>query len=104
MMMKKYKITGEIYLVIDPSMLLQEILQKLKEVLREKVCAVQIWDNWEKIINKERIIISICELCYKHEVPVLINNDWELLNTLILPLNGIHFDTVPENFNQINQL
>lgn len=97
--MKKYKITGGIYLVIDPKMPLQEILQKLKEVFKERICAVQIWDNWETVVNKERIIISICELCHKHEVPVLINDNWELLNTM--PLDGIHFDTIPKNFNQI---
>jgi thiamine-phosphate pyrophosphorylase len=97
--MKKYKITGGVYLVIDPSMPLQELLQKLKEVLREKIGAVQIWDNWKKVLNKEKIIIDICELCHKHELPVLINNSWELLNTM--PLDGIHFDTIPENYNQI---
>lgn len=97
--MEKYKITGGIYLVIDPTMPLQELLQKLKEVLREKICAVQIWDNWRNVFNKEKIIIDICELCHKHEIPILINNSWELLNTM--PLDGIHFDTIPKNYNQI---
>lgn len=97
--MKKYSITGGIYLVIDPSMPLQELLSKLKEVTKERICAVQIWDNWEKVLNKEKTIIAICELCHDHEVPVLINNNWELLNSL--PLDGVHFDNIPENYNQI---
>ena len=97
-MIKKYKITGGIYLVIDPSMPLQELLQKLKEVLKEGICAVQIWDNRKKALNKEKTIVAICKLCHKYEVPVLINNDWELLNTM--PLDGIHFDNIPKKYNQ----
>ena len=99
--MKKYKITGGVYLVIDPSMPLQELLQKLKEVLREKISAVQIWDNWTNALNKEKIIIDICELCHRYEVGVLINNSWDLLS--IMPLDGVHFDTIPKNYNQIKQ-
>lgn len=100
-MMKNYTITGGIYLVIDPSMPLQELLQKLRDVLKQGIGAVQIWDNWRTVLDKEKIIIAICTLCHEHEVPVLINNDWDLLNTL--PLDGIHFDTVPEKYNVVKQ-
>ena len=97
--MKKFSITGGVYLVIDPAMPLRELSHKLKEVLRERICAVQIWDNWRNGLDPEKVIMDICELCHEHEVPVLINNGLELLNTL--PLDGIHFDTIPENYNQI---
>lgn len=98
-MMKNYTITGGIYLVIDPSMPLHELLQKLKDVLKQGIGAVQIWDNWKTVLDKEKIIIAISTLCHEHEVPVLINNNWDLLNTL--PLDGIHFDTVPAKYNQV---
>jgi thiamine-phosphate pyrophosphorylase len=34
-------------------------------------------------------------------VPVIINNEWKLLNSL--PLDGVHFDEIPSNYDYIKQ-
>jgi len=99
--MERNKISGGIYLVIDPSMNRSELLQKLEAALSANISVVQIWDNWQHVKNKEKIIREICSLCHQYQVPAVINNDWELLKSL--PLDGVHFDDVPEDYHQIKQ-
>lgn len=99
--MKVNKVSGGIYLVIDPSMDENALLEKLKLVLKEGIAVVQLWDHWPFGIQKERVIMSICDLCHKYHVPVFINNEWELLKSL--PLDGVHFDSIPANYDQIKQ-
>src|SRR5690606_4246978 len=41
-------------------------------------------------------------LCSKHDVPLLINNDWSLLRSF--PLDGVHFDEIPANFDDIQRV
>ncbi len=65
---------------------------------------LQIWNNWPDDFNrdkKEELIAAILDLARLYEVPVLINDDWELLKTS--PLDGVHFDSVPDNFSQIKE-
>src|SRR5690606_23716547 len=95
------KISGGIYLVINPSMMQVELLNRLKEALQAGVAIVQIWDNWEHNVNKQDIIMELCNLCHRLNVPVLINNTWELLNSF--PLDVVHFDAVPDDYDQIIQ-
>lgn len=97
--MKRNKISGGIYLVIDPSMNKTALLQKLEEALSADISVVQIWDNWQNVINKEETVREICSLCHQYQVPVIINNDWDLLK--LLPLDGVHFDEIPEDYDQI---
>jgi thiamine-phosphate pyrophosphorylase len=99
--MKVNQLVGGLYLVIDPSMEEDALFEKLEQVLQEGISVVQLWDHWPLGIQKERIIKMICDLCHRYEVPVLINNEWELLNSL--PLDGVHFDFIPANYNQIKQ-
>lgn len=93
------KVRNGVYLVIDPSMNEVELLEKLREVLHEEITALQVWDNFYKGQNVEALINKICNICQERSVPVFINNQWELLQTL--PLDGIHFDEIPEDFNKI---
>lgn len=93
------KINPGIYLVVDPSMEQSVLLNKLKLCLTEKLAAVQIWDNFHYGSNVVDIIRNICHLCHEKHIPVLINNRWKLLNNL--PLDGVHFDQIPENYSQI---
>lgn len=99
--MEDIKLAGGIYLVIDPSMQKDSLLKKLEQVLKEGIAVVQIWDHWPIGIHKEELINKICDLCHNYQVPVFINNEWELLN--FLPLDGVHFDSIPKNYNQIRQ-
>lgn len=97
--MKRNKVSGGIYLVIDPSMNKTALLQKLEEALSADISVVQIWDNWQHVIDKEEAIREICSLCHQYQVPVIINNDWGLLKSF--PLDGVHFDEIPEDYDQI---
>ncbi|MBK6263916.1 thiamine phosphate synthase [Marivirga sp. S37H4] len=100
-MAAKRNISSGVYLVIDPSMEEGLLLKKLKAVLPEEIAAVQIWDNFHKGQNIQDLIEKICAICYLHNIPVLINNQWELL--LNTSLDGVHFDVIPENYNEIKQ-
>src|SRR5699024_11160368 len=58
---------------------------------------LQIWNHWPESITeaeKEQLVQSICELAAEYEVPVLINDEWQLLKTTSLA--GVHFDALPE--------
>ncbi|MDX1652077.1 MAG: thiamine phosphate synthase [Brumimicrobium sp.] len=95
----KKRIENGIYLVIDPSMEEEILLERIEIVLQEKIVALQIWDNFPKNIKVESLITKICGICQSFGVPVLINNHWELLAHL--PLDGVHFDRRPENYEKI---
>lgn len=94
-------IKGGIYLVIDPSLPQALLFEKLEQVLEAGIDVLQIWDHWSEDLNKERIITEICSYCRRYEVPVMINNHWELLNTL--PLDGVHFDAIPRDYANIKR-
>ncbi|RKQ42690.1 thiamine-phosphate pyrophosphorylase [Roseivirga pacifica] len=91
--MKKSPIKAGVYLVIDPSMELNVLLEKLESALKAGLSAVQIWDNFKRSDIAE-IISAIVKLCQQHQTPVLINNQWEFLNDY--GLDGVHFDEVPD--------
>lgn len=95
------KISSGIYLVIDPSMDELLLINKLNLCLKEKLAAVQIWDNFKAEQNISALIKKVCELCHAKNVPVLINNRWELLNDFLL--DGVHFDEIPENYTAIKE-
>jgi len=97
----KSKISSGIYLVIDPSMDELLLLNKLTLCLKEKLAAVQIWDHFKAEQNISGLIRKICDLCHAKNVPVLINNKWELLNDFLL--DGVHFDEIPENYSAIKE-
>lgn len=89
-----------IYLVTDPSMDEKMLLDKIGECLSEGIAAVQIW---EKDHNQDLLSISekICSLCIPQNVPVIINNRWELLKDS--PLSGVHFDQLPPDIEEIRK-
>ena len=97
----KKKIQNGVYLVIDPSMKQQQLFERLASVLKEKICAVQIWDHFINEEVKHEIIPLVCAMCKAANVPVLINNDWILLKKY--PLDGVHFDVLPANLEEIRK-
>lgn len=99
--MKENRISGGVYLVLDPSMDRLALFKKLEQALKEGIAVVQIWNNWGASIDREKIIVDICAMCHAYRIPVLINNAWELLNSL--PLDGVHFDVVPDNYALIKR-
>lgn len=87
---QKKKITGGIYLVLDPAMDTSELFSKLQQAITGGLGTIQIWDHWQAGANKKAIISQIKELAHERQIPVLINNNWELLEEC--DLDGIHLD------------
>jgi thiamine-phosphate pyrophosphorylase len=101
-MTKKLKITGGVYLVVNPAMDRSLLLSKLAPALKAGIKAVQIWNNWLPEADKQACITAVSGLCRAYQVPLIIDNDWELLVGSPY-LDGVHFDTLPVNYNKIQE-
>lgn len=99
--MKRQTIQSGIYLIIDPSMEEEILFAKLNLIVEEKISAIQIWDNFKENQNIKELLLKIYERSSANNIPVIINNRWELLKQSTL--DGIHFDEIPENFNDIKK-
>jgi len=99
--MRKLTIDSGIYLIIDPSMDEEILFSKLNLIVKEKIAAIQIWDNFKENQNIEELLLRIYAKTSLHNIPLLINNRWEYLKQI--PLDGIHFDEIPENFKEIKK-
>lgn len=93
------RIRAGIYLIIDPSTDRNIMVGKLKEVVQEEIAAVQILDNFGTKDDQLDFINRILDLCHPKSIPVLINNQWQLMK--LTNLDGIHFDIFPKNILQI---
>lgn len=101
-MKDKIKITRGVYLVVDPAMDRSLLLSKLAPALKAGIKAVQIWNNWLPGADRQACIAAVSGLCRAYQVPLLIDNDWELL--IGSPyLDGVHFDTLPGNYEEIQE-
>jgi len=101
-MEKARPIKGGIYLVLDPGMEQEVLLKKLLAALVAGINVVQIWNNWPAGIDKLKWIEAVASLCSNYHVPLLINEEWQLL-TQSDGLQGVHFDAIPNNFEEIQQ-
>ena len=97
----QHKISGGLYLVIDPAMGLEVLLPKLEQALAGGIDVLQVWNNWHNGQNKEEFVQSVCRLAHAHNIPVIINEEWQLLK--ITNLDGVHFDNIPKNYNHVKQ-
>lgn len=102
MINNQYHINGGIYLVLNPAMDTELLLTKLASALNGGLQVVQIWNNWPSEAPRLAIIEAIGKLCEAHKVPLLINQEWELLQQSHW-LQGVHFDDVPEDLETIRQ-
>ncbi|MDX1642675.1 MAG: thiamine phosphate synthase [Balneolaceae bacterium] len=96
------KIISGVYLVLDPSVQRNVLMDKLKEALQGGIDIIQIWNHWPDSFSaddKEQVIDQILSISNDYNVPVLINEDWELLKDK--ELDGIHFDHIPDHFSKI---
>ncbi|WP_457271830.1 thiamine phosphate synthase [Pedobacter sp. UYEF25] len=93
-------IMSGIYLIVDPAMEADTLLDRLKKSLTKEIAAVQIWDNFKNVHDVDAIIQKICSLCVQQKTPVLINNRWDYLKKVAL--DGVHFDEIPNNFEEIS--
>jgi thiamine-phosphate pyrophosphorylase len=97
-----YQITGGIYLVLDPAMEQTKLLHQLASALSGGIQVVQIWNNWQPGIDKLSLIEAVAKLCKPHHVPLLMNEDWQLMQQSPF-LQGVHFDQIPTDFVEIKQ-
>lgn len=97
----KRKIQSGVYLIIDPSVNRDKLLNTLEQIVRESIAAVQIWDNFLPDEIPLQLIDQVLQLCHPQNIPVLINNRWELLKKI--HLDGVHFDKQPHDIFQLKQ-
>lgn len=98
------KIDGGLYLVLDPSKEKTMLLNQLSAALNGGVKVLQIWNNWRRgMLQDDKVLLinEIIKLAKHFSVPVLINEEWELLKHT--ELNGVHFDSVPTSLDQIKR-
>jgi len=96
------KIIGGVYLVVDPSINRMLLLSKLAAALKAGIAAVQIWNNWDPGADKQSCISDVAHLCRTYQVPLLIDNHWQML--LESPeLDGVHFDHLPQDYAEIQK-
>lgn len=101
-MKQKHSIRSGLYLVLDPAMAKNTLLRKLEEALEGGVSVLQIWNNWPKTFDfaeKVALVNAITVIASPYKVPVLVNEEWKLLKET--KLSGVHFDQIPEHYNQI---
>lgn len=94
------KITGGVYLVLDPAVEQSVLLVKLEAALKGGLQVVQIWNHWPAGSDKLMLISAISRLCKMYSVPLLINEDWTLLQQTD-DLDGVHFDGIPADLGAI---
>jgi thiamine-phosphate pyrophosphorylase len=94
-------ISGGVYLVLDPSMDTEILLDKLQASLRGGASIVQLWNNWKDSKDKHAVIDAVCTLCKSYKVPVIINEEWQLLQDTAL--DGVHFDKIPGDYSMIKK-
>lgn len=90
------KINGGLYLVVDPMPGIILTLPKIKAALDGGVDVIQLWNHWPANEPDKEFILEVCNVAATHNVPVIIHEHWQLLKDL--PLDGVHFDTIPREF------
>lgn len=96
----KKSITGGLYLVIDPAMELNKLLQKLKLALEGGIDVLQIWNNWPPGMDKPGFIRDIHSVTEPYQIPLIINQEWALIDVSV-ELDGVHFDVLPDDLDTL---
>lgn len=95
----KQLVRSGLYIIINPSMHEETLLSKLKSILKAEIDLIQIWDNFSSEKQAIELTQKLHSLCQKKGVPLILNNQWELLQKT--KADGIHFDQIPSNFEAI---
>lgn len=96
------QINGGVYLVVNPADNEEILFSKLKRIVEAEIAAVQIWDNFSAKTNQVSFIDKVCIICHQKGIPVLINNQWQLLN--LSKADGVHFDEHSEDIDVIRKI
>lgn len=94
-------ITGGVYLVIDPARKAQGLFRAVEQALRGGVDILQVWNHWLPGQDKRAFVAQVCAMAHARQVPVLINEEQELLQGT--GLDGIHFDEPPAGLQALRR-
>jgi thiamine-phosphate pyrophosphorylase len=97
---KSRNISGGIYVVADPATD-SIMISALQKALDGGIDIIQIWNHWLPDQDKHDITDTVCRMAAQKGVPVLINDDWQLLTETAL--DGVHFDHIPVNMDEIRR-
>ena len=95
------KISGGIYLIADVRLDNITLHYKITEALRNGISVVQLYNTEPWSQSLKDTVNAICMTCHQYLVPVLVNNNWNLLAETLL--DGVHFDKVPEDFELLKK-
>ncbi len=90
----KQKIKDGVYLVADPSREINLLCSTIEQALQGGICAVQLWNNWSKVSDKQVVIKQIHQLTKPKGIPLILNELFEYLDTE--DFDGIHLDKPTE--------
>lgn len=88
--------------MLNPAMENSLLLSRLKQALEGGVQILQIWNNWPAsftFAEKKALIKAISNMSSQYKVPLLINEEWELIKDH--GLDGVHFDEIPKDYERI---
>lgn len=97
----KKNIKGGLYLVVDPFLGLNGLMSKIEKAIQGGIDVIQVWNNWCDGQGKEQVVEAICTVAHRHDLPVIINEEWEMM--LRTPVDGVHFDAIPPDLDTIRQ-
>ena len=88
-------ITGGLYLVIDPAKGAEQVLPAVHKAIAGGVDIIQVWNHWHHDQDKLTFIEQVCKAAHTQNIPVLINEEWQLINNT--DLDGVHLDDIPDD-------
>lgn len=83
-----------IYLVADPSIDREFLLNQIEKALQGGLVAVQLWNQWKGVANPLEVIQEVHQLTQKAKVPLYLNEGLNYLKYRCF--DGIHLDAPTE--------
>ncbi len=93
---------GELYLIADATLEKERIMHKIFDAVKNGVGIVQLYNTEKLSAEQIATLNALCTICHQNHVSVLVNNNWQLLTKTLL--DGVHFDSIPTNFQEIKQI
>jgi len=79
-----------LYLVVDPSMPQNKLLDVVEKALKGGVDVLQLWKAWQNRSKIKGLARELLKLANDYAVPLVINNDLQLAKDL--EAHGVHMD------------
>ncbi|MGR3810963.1 thiamine phosphate synthase [Jiulongibacter sp. NS-SX5] len=92
----------KIYVVADPALGAENLIEKLKNINSKQVFAVQIWNNFQNKNERVPLLRAVSELCQQRNLPLFVNGNIDLIHEDCL--DGFHLDEPLENIQELKEL